>query len=99
MSFTWISETFGSIETKKAVLSVKKVLKITSKSFSFKKYNQNRISLQEKNLDFDFNITKTTFIPQPLNFILYFANRQPVLDMAAADNLTRQLLFPKHGFW
>ncbi|RYY34039.1 MAG: hypothetical protein EOP46_14720 [Sphingobacteriaceae bacterium] len=98
MSLSWISETFGSFETKKAISSVKKVLKITYKSFSFKKNIDNEISNDNFFVKADCILTKNEISTKPLNSPSYLNNRLPQVNMVT-DKLKKQLLFPKHGFW
>lgn len=98
MNLTWISETFAGIESKKAILSAKKVLKIGSKSFFSKKtqtkgtFGQNEFSKKEIN---QINIER---LMQPLAVVTYIVNI-PSLIKSSGDKLKEQMLYPHHGFW
>src|SRR5689334_9590472 len=95
MSFSWITEVFGNIETKKAVSTVKKGLKFTYKSFSLRKNNGNEPSRDRFYVKSELSLTKEP-VKLPLNFTLYFNDRLIQANVAAPNKLTMQLLYPNH---
>ncbi|RVT98171.1 hypothetical protein EOD41_17520 [Mucilaginibacter limnophilus] len=95
---SWIGETFAGIESKKAALSVKKALKVGSKSLLLKNHSGNNGFTTIKSEKVSNGIVLPDVFVQPFILQVCSINTLP-LTGTSGDCLKKQILFPHHGFW